>query len=229
MEVRGVTPTRAELLSVMRKIRLAERGHRILKMKREVLILELVRLARLAKGLRTTIGATHRQARHTLAIAEMMEGSFGVMVASVSVEEVPEFRSGRRSVMGLRLPVYEAASVKKSLTDRGYGLLGTSSVIDEAAESYEELVTLLVQLAEYEISIRLILGEIGKTTRRVNALEKKLIPDLRGKRDWIVMQRDELERGEFSRRFFSRKARAVREEDASSRSVPVLLPGFRKE
>ncbi len=205
----------------MRRIRLAERGHRILKMKREVLLLELVRLVRLSKGLSETVGTTHREARHIIAIAEMMEGSFGVMVASVSVEEVPEVRSGRRSVMGLRLPIYEAASVKKSLTDRGYGLLGTSSVIDEAAEAYEELVMLIVKLAEYEISIRLLLGEIGRTARRVNALEKKLIPDLIEKRDWIVMQRDELERGEFSRRFFSRKAKVAREESASYEPVSL--------
>ena len=58
------------------------------------------------------------------------------------------------------------------------GLHGTSSAIDEAAEAYEGLVGELVQLAGYEASIRTILAELEKTGRGVNALEKKVIPDL---------------------------------------------------
>jgi V/A-type H+-transporting ATPase subunit D len=92
--------------------------------------------------------------------------------------------------------------------ERGYGLLGTTSVIDEAAEAYETLIVQLVDLAEHEGSIRRILEELEKTTRRVNALEKKLIPDLHAAKDRIEQRRDELEREEFSRLFFIKKRKA---------------------
>ncbi len=203
-------PTRAELLALKRRMKFAEQGLKVLKMKREVLILELVRTVRLAKEVRTSIEPVRRRAEHTLAVAEMMEGSFGVTVAAVSVEDVPQIRSSRRSVMGLWLPVYEGRSLRKNLFERGYGLLGTTSVIDEAAEAYETLVVHLVDLAEHEGTIRHILAELDKTTRRVNALEKKTIPNLLAAKDRIEQRRDELEREEFSRLFFIKKRKAGR-------------------
>ncbi len=114
-------------------------------MKRETLMLTLVRHVGLARDLRRKIEADHRQARHTFAIAEMMEGFFGVAVAALSVEEVPVVQVRWRSDMRVRLPVYEGESVRKDLGGRGYGLLGTSSVIDEAAEAYEGLVASLIE------------------------------------------------------------------------------------
>ena len=211
-------PSRGELLAIKRRIRIVEQGHHALKMKRETLMLTLVRQIRLAKDLRRKIEADYTRARHTFAIAEMMEGFFGMAVAAVSVEEVPVVRVRWRSDMRIRLPVYEGESVRKDLGSRGYGLLGTSSVIDEAAEAYEGLVAALIDLAGHEASIRLILAELGKTSRRVNALEKKVIPELLATRDRIELRRDQLEREEFSRLFFIKKrkeehdrAQAVRE------------------
>ena len=201
-------PTRGELLALKRRIRVAEQGHHALKMKREILMLSLVRYIGHAKRLRRKIEADHRQARHTFAIAEMMEGFFGMAVAALSVEEVPEVQVRWESDLRLRLPVFEGRSVRKDLDARGYGLLGTSGVIDEAAEAYEELVAAIIELAGYEESIRLILAELGKTSRRVNALEKKVIPALLATKDQIELRRDQLEREEFSRLFFIKKRKA---------------------
>jgi V/A-type H+-transporting ATPase subunit D len=107
--------------------------------------------------------------------------------------------------------------VRKDLGERGYGLLGTSSVIDEAAEAYEELVASIIELAGHEASIRLILAELGKTSRRVNALEKKVIPELQATKDRIELRRDQLEREEFSRLFFIKKRKAVQDEGPGRR------------
>lgn len=211
MALRDPIPTRAELLALKRRIKLAEQGLQVLKMKREVLIIEMVRIVRLAKEIRKALEPARRRAEHTLAVAEMMEGSFGVTVAAVSVEDVPQVRSQRRSVMGLWLPVYEGVSLQKNLFERGYGLLGTTSVIDEAAEAYESLVMQLVELAEHEGAVRRILVELDKTSRRVNAIEKRVLPDLKAAKDRIEQRREELEREEFSRLFFIKKRKAGQE------------------
>jgi len=198
-------PTRGELLAIKRRIRVAEQGHRALKMKRESLMLTLIRYVDSARELRRRIEADHRRARHTFAVAEMMEGFFGVAVASLSVEEVPVVRVRWRSEARVRLPDFEGWHVRKDLAERGYGLLGTSPVIDEAAEAYEGLVASLVELAGCEGSVRAILAELVKTSRRVNALEKKVIPALVAEKDRIELRRDELEREEFARLFFIKK------------------------
>jgi V/A-type H+/Na+-transporting ATPase subunit D len=211
MVLASTLPTRGELLAIKRRIRVAEQGHHALKMKRETLMLTLIRYIGLAKKLRRKIEADHRQARHTFAIAEMMEGFFGMAVAAISVEEVPEVQIRWRSDLRIRLPVYEGTSVRKDLGKRGYGLLGTSSVIDEAAEAYEGLVAALIDLATYEESIRLILSELERTSRRVNALEKRVIPELLATKDRIELRRDQLEREEFSRLFFIKKRKRKQE------------------
>ena len=89
--------------------------------------------------------------------------------------------------------------MKKSLVDRGYGLLGTTSAIDEAASSYEDLVEAIIESAEIETTMKKLLDEIESTKRRVNALEFKVIPELTEARDFIKMRLDEMEREELFR------------------------------
>ncbi|HSA37895.1 MAG TPA: V-type ATP synthase subunit D, partial [Methanoregula sp.] len=77
--------------------------------------------------------------------------------------------------------------------------LGTSTVIDETASAFEELVEAIIQSAEIETTMKRLLDEIEKTKRRVNALEFKVIPELTEARDFIKMRLDEMEREELFR------------------------------
>jgi len=101
--------------------------------------------------------------------------------------------------MGVVVPQIESSKVKKSLVDRGYGVLGTSTVIDETASSFEDLVESIILSAEIETTMKRLLNEIEKTKRRVNALEYKVIPELTEARDFIKMRLDEMEREELFR------------------------------
>ena len=62
--------------------------------------------------------------------------------------------------MGMHLPIFSARGVKKDLATRGYGLIGTSSVIDEAAEAYEEFTDLVIRYAEQVAAIQILTTEI---------------------------------------------------------------------
>ncbi|HOT94598.1 MAG TPA: V-type ATP synthase subunit D [Methanoregulaceae archaeon] len=202
---RDVVPTRAELLALRRRIILVERGHRVLKMKQEVLLRELTRLIAEARMRRRTVFESYTRARRAIAIARMMEGSVGIRIAAVSVENPQEVTVSHRNVMGLSLPVLDAPDGIRPFHERGYGLPATGSVIDEAADEYERLVVAIVQAAETEGAIRRVADEAGRTRRKVNALEKRIIPDLISARDRIVAQRAELEREEFSRLYWVKK------------------------
>jgi V/A-type H+-transporting ATPase subunit D len=103
--------------------------------------------------------------------------------------------------------------VRKRIDERGYGLLGSSSRIDETADAYEELIETVVLAAEVETAMRKMLEEIEKTKRRVNALEFKLLPDLRENQEYIEQKLEEQEREEI---FRLKKIKAKKEEEEAA-------------
>jgi len=205
MNETGSRPGRAALLDIKKRIALAEKGFTHLKMKRQRLLIELMRTIPEVKHRRRLLAERYRNARYRAAIAAMMEGNIGIMLAAYSVEEIPGVIAGSRYIMGVELPVYTPQNVIKNLDERGYGILGTGSVIDDLADAYENLVVTIIQCAEAEWTLQEILLEIQKLRRRVNALEFRIIPGLIASRDSIRLRMDELEREEFSRLFMHKK------------------------
>jgi V/A-type H+-transporting ATPase subunit D len=199
MALRDIKPTRSELINLKRKIQLSERGYKILKMKRDGLILEFFKILANAKDTKGELLVRHQRAVEMMALANTVEGAIGVKSAAFSVKEVPEISLKSKNIMGVIVPQIESSKVKKSLVDRGYGVLGTSTVIDETASAFEDLVESIIQSAEIETTMKRLLDEIEKTKRRVNALEYKVIPELTGARDFIKMRLDEMEREELFR------------------------------
>ncbi len=199
MALRDIKPTRSELINLKRKIQLSERGYKILKMKRDGLIMEFFKILSSAKDSRGELLARHKKAVEMMALANTVEGAIGVKSAAFSVKEVPQIELKSKNIMGVVVPKIESSKVKKSLVDRGYGVLGTSTVIDETASAFEELVESIILSAEIETTMKRLLDEIEKTKRRVNALEFKVIPELTEARDFIKMRLDEMEREELFR------------------------------
>jgi len=199
MAIRDIKPTRSELIQLKRKIRLSERGYNILKMKRDGLILEFFNVLEKAKTCREELQEKQKKAARMSDLANTVEGTINLKAAAFSVKETPSIVLKPKNIMGVVVPQIEATKVRKSLFDRGYGLLATSSVLDETATAYEELVDAIVRSAEIETTMKRLLDEIESTKRRVNALEFKVIPELTAARDFIKMRLDEMEREELFR------------------------------
>ncbi|WP_292518985.1 V-type ATP synthase subunit D [Methanoculleus sp.] len=199
MALRDIKPTRSELINVKRRIKLSERGYNILKMKRDGLILEFFKVLQQAKDSRGAMLERYTRAMEMIALAETVEGAIGVKAAAFSTADVPAISLKSKNIMGVVVPEIEASSVRKGVLDRGYGMLGTSSVIDETAEAFEDLLESIIEAAEIETTMKRLLDEIEGTKRRVNALEFKVIPELTEARDFIKMRLDEMEREELFR------------------------------
>jgi V/A-type H+-transporting ATPase subunit D len=199
MALRDIKPTRSELISLKRRIALSERGYKILKMTRDGLIIEFFKVLEEAKDSQSGLLEKYQRAIQMMAFANTVEGAIGVKSAAFSVQEVPDITLTSKNIMGVVVPEIESSKVKKSLIDRGYGLLGTTSAIDEAASAYEDLVEAIIESAEIETTMKKLLDEIESTKRRVNALEFKVIPELTEARDFIKMRLDEMEREELFR------------------------------
>ncbi len=199
MALRDIKPTRSELINVKRRIKLSERGYNILKMKRDGLILEFFKVLQLAKDSRGALMERYEHAMEMIALAETVEGAIGLKAAAFSAAESPAISLKSKNIMGVVVPEIQASAVRKGVLDRGYGMLGTSAVIDETAEAFEGLLEAVIEAAEIETTMKRLLDEIEGTKRRVNALEFKVIPELTEARDFIKMRLDEMEREELFR------------------------------
>ncbi|MDV2481569.1 V-type ATP synthase subunit D [Methanoculleus sp. Wushi-C6] len=210
MSVESIKPTRSGLLVVRQRLALAERIHRLLAMRLDGMMLELIRLTGQVAVQRRELEEKYAGAREMAAVAAMMEGATGVLLAALSVETVPTYTAGYRNAFGVQLPDLKPSMVKKTLDQRGYSVVGTSSVIDDAADAYEDLLSEIIKTAELEGGIKHLLNDIERTRRRVNALELKVIPELKDLRRLIEDRRDEMERQELVRLRRIKKLKAMR-------------------
>ncbi len=194
MPPQDVKPTRSELLEIKRRIKLTQSGYKILKMKRDGLILEFFKILEQAKQVRDKIQKDHDDAMEKAAIAEAVDGAIAVRSAAFARTSHPEISLRSKNLMGIVVPQIDATLVKSTVDQRGYGIIGTSTYIDEATAAFEKLVETMVQAAEIETTMKKLLDEIEKTKRRVNALEYKVIPELKDAESFIKLRLEEMER-----------------------------------
>ncbi|MFH0966743.1 MAG: V-type ATP synthase subunit D [Methanobacteriota archaeon] len=194
-----IKPTRSEFIDTKRKIKLSQNGYKILKMKRDGLIMEFFKILEQAKDSRGALMTNYLRSQEMMAIANTIEGTIGVKAAAFSVRENPEITLKSKNIMGVVVPDISSTKVRKGIADRGYGVIGTTPVIDDTAKAFEELVEAIIKSAEIETTMKRLLNEIESTKRRVNALEFKVIPQLIVTRDFIKMRLDEMEREELFR------------------------------
>ena len=196
---KDVKPTRKNLMAIEDRIELSERGHDTLEKKRDGLIMEFMDILDQARDVRSDLDDDYERAQRALNMARAMEGDVAVRGASAALKEHPEITTQSKNIMGVVVPQIESTKVTKSLDQRGYGLVGTSARIDEAADAYEELLATIILAAEVETAMKKMLEEIEKTKRRVNALEFTLLPELREAREYIEQKLEEQEREEIFR------------------------------
>mgnify|MGYP000743053195 CR=1 FL=1 len=194
-----VKPTRKELMQIEDRIELSERGHDTLEQKRDGLIMEFMDILDEAQDVRADLEDRYDEAQRAINMARAMEGDVAVRGAAAALKEHPEITTESKSVMGVFIPQIDSTKVSKSLDERGYGVLGTSARIDEAAGAYEDLLEQIILAAEVETAMKKMIEEIETTNRRVNALEFKLLPELRENQEYIEQKLEEQEREEIFR------------------------------
>jgi V/A-type H+-transporting ATPase subunit D len=197
--IEGINPTRMELLKLKDREKLAVKGHRLLKEKRDALIKEFFDILDRVKGSRGNVEEILQGAYNDLDSAQIAMGDLAVEKAALSVKESVEVDIDSRSVMGVSVPLIDSKIDSKSIVDRGYNFVDTSVKLDEAARKFEESLSLIIELGEIEKTVYLLAAEIESTKRRVNALEHIMIPRLQNTVKSIEMRLEEMERENFVR------------------------------
>ena len=194
MAAHDITPTRSVLLDLKRRIKLSQSGHKILKMKRDGLIIEFFEVMEKARQMRAGVATDFEVAMKKITIARAIDGEVNVRSAAYALNKYPTVKLSSKSIMGMMVPKVEADSIHTDILNKGYGVLDTSAYVEEAAASFEKLLETLIRAAEVETTMKKLLDEIAKTKRRVNALEFKIIPDLKESERFVKFRLEEMER-----------------------------------
>lgn len=168
----GVRPTKGYLMDLKRRIGFIERGTEFLKLKRDHLAKELSASLDVLRGRRRLMLESLREAYRALTAAYLSLGPTEVRSQASSIRRSLELEVLPRSVMGVRYPYVKILS-----KPRIEGELDIT--LSQAAEKVLGILERLIQLAEFEARVERIADELGKTNRKVNALENTIIPSYR--------------------------------------------------
>ena len=196
----NVNPTRMVMSKLKGQLKVAIKGHKLMKDKRDELMRIFLELAREIKALREEVEPMLEEVYGSFSVAravmtpEMLEEA--LMYPKQSVKLVAE----EKNVMSIDVPSFD---FEQENTQTGsvypYGFATTSGERDKSIEKLSILFPKLLQLAGMEKEAMLIADEIEKTRRRVNALEYVKIPNYKETIKYIKMKLDENERGNQTR------------------------------
>ena len=191
-----ITPTRSELINLKRRIKQTKNGYKLLKMKRDGLFHEFRNLLSDMIKAKRELTESYVLAKSRIDLANSIEGGLKVRSAAIANSASPEIEVERRNIMGVVVPSVSGTNLKQAFGERSIGFTGSSPYIDEAADSFGNLIERMVKAAEMEATLKRLLAEIEATKRRVNALEFKVIPELEEARVFIQLRLEEMEREE---------------------------------
>lgn len=188
----NVNPTRQEFLKLKVKLKTAQRGHKLLKEKRDGLMKNFMAIIREAKDLRETIEKELGQGFFSLIFASAKMRRSEMNEALLVPTKTVSLEAETKNVMGVEVPMFEYQEEGDFLA---YDLATTSTSIDKGLQTFSDALKTMIKLAEVEHSAKLLAEEIEKTRRRVNALEYVFIPDMQETIKYIQSKLAEQERG----------------------------------
>ncbi len=173
-----ISPTRMNMLAKKSQIKLAKQGVDLLKKKRDALVKEFFDTVSKLMDSRKKLDEISHHAYRSLMISKAIDGERNLASAAVAVSRDVSVSMTEKSIWGVKVPVLSYDDVRRDFLERGYSPTGVSSRVDIVAEKFEEILDLLMKIASVEVHLKRLGAEIKKTSRRVNALEENLIPNL---------------------------------------------------
>jgi V/A-type H+-transporting ATPase subunit D len=199
-----IAPTKSNLLRVKERLVTAEEGYDLLEQKREILVMELMRKVEQVKILERDLDHRLETAYPCLKRMLVVVGRDRADRLSRSIRYRFDLREKRVAAAGMNLPSLEVYLPKAELK---YSPANSFAECDETVLEFFELLKILTELAAVRTIAWRLAREVRKTQRRVNALEKMVIPTARDTRKYIEAALEEKDRDAFfSSKLLKRKA-----------------------
>ena len=209
-----IRPTRLEYLRAKKRIKIAQKGLKLLKLKRQALILEFFNISKSSAKLRGELNSELIKGYQSIRMAEMLDGEMRLENEAMKIPQLKKLLITPKNVMGVKIPRLEGGIREQALTEY---LLEIPVSISEAIKAFQEVHKIVLDVAEKETTLRKLLNEIEKTKRKANAIENVFIPRLEEAVKFILFRLGEIERETFvmlksvKRKISEREERAKKE------------------
>jgi V/A-type H+-transporting ATPase subunit D len=187
----NVAPTKSNLLAVKEQLAIAEDGYDLLEQKREILVMELMRMVEHVKLLEIDIQKRIQTAYPALKEMLMQVGGDRVERISHAIDYDFSITEKPLTLAGMSFSSINVQVPKLKLV---YSFLGTFAAVDKVMVEFFDLLRLLTEMASIRTIVWRLANEVRKTQRRVNALEKMVIPQTRETKKFIESVLEERER-----------------------------------
>jgi V/A-type H+-transporting ATPase subunit D len=187
-------PTKSNLIRVKERLSIALEGYSLLEQKREILVMELMSRLEQVKLLERDLDAKIKVSYPALKRMLVSVGRTNADALSRGIHYDYKLVEKRVTAAGMNLPALEITLPEPELK---YLPSRSSAECDEVTLEFFRVLRILTELAAMRTMVWTLARELRKTQRRVNALDKIVIPQAKETKAYIEAALEEKERDAF--------------------------------
>lgn len=188
-----INPTRMELIKLKDKLKMAVRGHKLLKDKQDELIHSFIEIVNETRKLREEVDNLFSDALSVFLSMKQRKALVDIYEMLMVPSSQIDIDYKTNSIMTVEIPKIDI-NVSNKKQEQTYSDISAPMEIYEVENKMNALFPKLIKLAELEHSVNLMTEEIARTRRRVNVIDNVMIPDLQSDIKRITMKLEESER-----------------------------------
>ena len=189
-----IAPTKSNLIKVKERLNIAQEGHDLLEQKREILVSELMRRVEQVKLLERDLEKRTDTAYPCAKRMLLMVGRQRARRLSENIHYNYKLKEKQIITAGMKLPGLE---IDLPSIELKYSPLNSFAECDETVIEFFELLKICTEMAVIRTIAWRLAREVKRTQRRVNALEKMVIPTASETKTYIESVLEERERDSF--------------------------------
>lgn len=170
-----VSPTRMNLLSKRDEIKQVSDGIELLRNKRDVLLREFFLTVKPLRAMRGQFSSSAQRAVSSLALSLGFDGKEILAAQSLAAQKELEVDLTEKNLWGVRVPQLDAKMPDARAAPGGIDI---SLHAGDARERFVEFIQLAFKVLPEEVKSKRLGKEIKSTSRKINYLEKYVLPGL---------------------------------------------------
>lgn len=186
-----IAPTKSNLLKVKEQLAISVNGYDLLEQKREILVMELMNMVEQVKILEKNIAKCIQSAYP--ALKNMLMSVGGDRVERIANAVSYDFKITEKPLVRAGIN-FSSISVDLPKRELFYSFMDSFADSDKVMADFFQLLKLLTEMASIRTIVWRLALEVKKTQRRVNALDKMVIPQTRETSKYIEGVLEERER-----------------------------------